>query len=78
MARKCEVCGKHTHVGNQIERRGISKKKGGIGLRITSRTRRKFKPNIQKVRTVSEDGKTVQRQKVCTRCIKAGKVKKRA
>ena len=77
MARKCEICEKRTHVGNQIERRGISKKKKGIGLRITSRTRRKFKPNIQKIRTRSADGKTVMRQKVCTRCIKAGKILKR-
>jgi large subunit ribosomal protein L28 len=77
MARKCELCGKRTEVGNQIERRGITKKKGGIGLRITSRTRRKFKPNIQKVRVRSADGKTVGRKKVCTRCIKAGKILKR-
>jgi len=77
MARKCEICGKRTHVGNQIERRGITKKKGGIGLRITSRTRRKFKPNIQKVRVLENDGKTSVRRKVCTRCIKAGKIAKR-
>ncbi len=76
MARKCETCGKRTHVGSKVERRGITKKKGGIGLRITSRKKRKFKSNIQKIRTRSLDGKTVKRMKVCTRCIKAGKVLK--
>ncbi len=76
MARVCDTCGKRTEVGNAISRRGITKKKGGIGLRITSRTRRKFKPNIQKVRVRTNDGKTVKRMKVCTRCIKAGKVQK--
>ena len=77
MARVCDICGKRTEVGCQVERRGITKKKGGIGLRITSRVKRKFKPNIQKVRVVTNDGKTAVRMKICTRCIKAGKVAKR-
>ncbi len=77
MARVCDICSKRTHVGSRVQRRGITKKKGGIGLRITSRTKRKFKSNIQKVRTRSADGKSVKRMKVCTRCIKAGKVRKR-
>lgn len=77
MARKCELCGKRTEVGSRVERRGITKKKGGIGLRITSRVKRKFKPNIQKVKARSADGKSVSKVKACTRCIKAGKVLKR-
>ena len=77
MARACDICGKRTEVGNQVERRGITKKKGGIGLRITSRMKRKFKPNIQKVKVLTQDGKTATRAKVCTRCLKAGKVAKR-
>ena len=75
MARACEVCGKKTQVGNQLCRRGIAKKKGGIGIRITSREKRTFKPNIQTV--MAMDGKTARRMKVCTRCIKAGKITKR-
>ncbi len=78
MARVCEKCGKGTRVGSAVTRRGITKNKGGIGLRITSRTKRKFKSNIQKVRVRSADGKSVARIRVCTRCIKAGKVLKRA
>ena len=76
MARSCDVCGKHTQVGSQVQRRGIAKKQGGIGIRITSREKRKFKSNIQNVKAMV--GKTPVRMRVCTRCIKAGKVAKRA
>jgi large subunit ribosomal protein L28 len=76
MARVCEVCGKRTESGAQIARRGLPKKKGGIGLRITGHTLRKFKPNIQRVRAVV-DG-VPKRIKICTRCLKAGKLVKPA
>lgn len=76
MARTCELCGKRTESGAQIARRGLPKKKGGIGLRITGRTFRKFKPNIQRVAAVV-DGE-VRRIKVCTRCMKSGKIRKPA
>lgn len=76
MARVCDYCGKRTESGAQIARRGLPKKKGGIGLRITGHTLRKFKPNIQRVRAVV-DG-TTQRVKICTRCLKAGKLVKPA
>jgi large subunit ribosomal protein L28 len=77
MSRTCDICSKHTASGGKITRRGIAKKKGGIGLRVTSHTKRKFKANIQKVRILSADGKTASRARVCTRCLKAGKVRKR-
>jgi len=76
MARVCEVCGKRTESGAQIARRGLPKKKGGIGLRITGHTLRKFKPNIQRVRAVVNGAPT--RIKICTRCLKAGKLLKPA
>lgn len=76
MARVCDVCGKGTQVGYQIERRGLAKKKGGVGRRITGRTKRKFKANIQNIRALVNGG--VKRMKVCTRCISAGKVVKPA
>ncbi len=75
MARTCDICDKKTQVGNQVCRRGIAKKKGGIGIRITSREKRRFKPNVQRVRAMV--GKTAVRLRVCTRCLKAGKVTKR-
>ena len=74
MARVCEVCGKRTESGAQIARRGLPKKKGGIGLRITGHTLRKFKPNIQRVRAVIDGAPG--RIKICTRCLKAGKIVK--
>ena len=74
MSRVCVLCGKKTEVGNQIERRGLAKWKGGVGKKITGKTKRKFKPNLQMVRA-KIDG-SVKRIKVCTRCISAGKVVK--
>jgi len=74
MARVCDFCGKHTVSGGSIARRGLPKKKGGVGLRITGRTKRKFQPNIQRVRALV-DGE-VRRVKICTRCLKSGKIAK--
>lgn len=72
MARVCDFCQKGTESGAQVARRGLPKKQGGIGLRITGRTKRKFKANIQRVTGVV-NGKR-QRVKICGRCIKAGKL----
>ena len=74
MARKCEICGKRTEVGNQVTRRGLAKAKGGVGKKVTGRSLRKFKPNVQRIRVLV--GKTPTRMKVCVRCLKAGKVRK--
>ncbi|MBI5433231.1 MAG: 50S ribosomal protein L28 [Planctomycetes bacterium] len=74
MARVCEICGKKTQSGAQIARRGLPKKKGGVGLRITGNTLRKFKANVQRLR-VEIDGEAT-RIRICTRCIKSGKVVK--
>jgi large subunit ribosomal protein L28 len=69
---KCEICGKSPSFGNSITRRGLAKKKGGVGQKITGITRRRFKPNIQKVRVRTGGG--VKRMRVCARCIKSGKI----
>jgi large subunit ribosomal protein L28 len=76
MARVCEFCGKGTATGKSIARRGLPKKKGGVGLRITGRSKRTFKPNIQRVRAVVDGVAT--RVKICTRCMKSGKITKPA
>jgi large subunit ribosomal protein L28 len=73
MARTCIVTGRRTRVGNSVARRGLAKAKGGVGLRCTGRTKRKFKANIQKIRVVMPDG-SVQRVKLSTKAIKSGKV----
>ncbi len=74
MSRSCEICGKGTAVGYQIERRGLAKRKGGVGRKITGRTKRKFKANIQTIR--ANINGSIKRIKICTRCINAGKVVK--
>ena len=71
MSRVCEICGKSVSFGNAYARRGLPKRVGGIGLKVTGKTRRKFKPNIQRVRLLEKDG-TVRVRKVCTRCLKKG------
>jgi large subunit ribosomal protein L28 len=74
MSKVCEICNKGSFVGNRIIRHGLPKKSGGIGLHTTGITRRRFKPNIQRVKAlVNGVTKTIN---VCTSCIKAGKVVK--
>lgn len=74
MARKCELCGKGTISGNNVPRKGVAKKKGGFRRFVVNRTKRVFKPNIVKVKTIIKG--SVKTVKVCTRCLKAGKVVK--
>ncbi|HUW57441.1 MAG TPA: 50S ribosomal protein L28 [Planctomycetota bacterium] len=74
MSRRCEICGRTSTVGNRITRSGSPKYKGGIGLHTGGITKRRFYPNVQKIR-VFVDG-TVKRVRVCSRCLKAGKVQK--
>ena len=74
MARVCEYCQRRTRTGGSIVRRGLAKKKGGVGLKTTGHCKRKFKPNLQSVRAVV-DGE-VRRVRICTRCLKSGRVTK--
>ena len=74
MSRVCQFCGRRTEVGSQIARRGLAKKKGGIGLKTTGITKRQFKPNVQWVRAVV--GGHIERVRVCARCIKSGRISK--
>lgn len=75
MAIKCDYSGRRPHVGKRIIRRGKPKKEGGIGQNVTGISKRRWKPNLQKIRIVEENG-TVRRVKVCVRYIKAGKFAK--
>jgi len=76
MARTCDICGRGAMTGNSIARRGAAKRTGGAGRKITGVTRRRFQINLQRVR-VNVGGSTV-RMRVCTRCIRSGRVKKAA
>ncbi len=74
MAKVCDICGKGSVTGNRIIRHGLPKKKGGIGLHTTGVTRRRFLPNVQRLRV--RVGATTRTMRVCTSCIKSGSVKK--
>ncbi len=74
MSRVCHFLGKKTSSGNTIARRGKAKYLGGVGVKTTGITKRKFKPNIQKVRAVIE-GK-VCRIRVSAKAIKMGLIQK--
>jgi large subunit ribosomal protein L28 len=52
MARICELTGKGPRKGSIIWRSGKPKKLGGIGTHITAITKRRFFPNLQRVKAV--------------------------
>ena len=74
MSRVCHFTGKRTISGKSISRRGKAKRQGGVGKKVTGVTKRKFKPNIQKVRAVIE-GK-VCRVRVSAKAIRMGLITK--
>ena len=61
MARVCYTCGKGPTVGNNVSH-------------ANNKTKRRWLPNLQSVRII-EDG-DVKRVRVCSRCIKSGRVTK--
>lgn len=61
MARVCEICGKKPMVGNNVSH-------------AHNKTKRRFYPNLQQVRTVRNG--QVKQLKVCTRCIRSGLIQK--
>ena len=75
MSRICQITGKGPTKGSIIHRKGQSKKSGGIGTHITKVTKRKFRPNLQRVRVLLPSGQ-VKRMLVCAKAIKAGKITK--
>ncbi len=64
MAQRCDICGKGPLFGNRVSD-------------AHNVTNRRFNPNLQRVRAVLDNG-THRRIKVCTRCLRTGKVKKPA
>ncbi|MEM1013603.1 MAG: 50S ribosomal protein L28 [Planctomycetota bacterium] len=58
MPYQCHFTGKKTKIGRSKTLRGKAKYLGGVGTKITGVTKRKFKPNLQKVRAVV-DGRVV-------------------
>ena len=50
MSKVCQVTGKKPTRGYKYAIRGIAKKKKGIGLKVTGKTKRRFLPNLVKKR----------------------------
>ena len=63
MAFRCELCGKGPLVGNQVSH-------------ANNKTKKRTLPNLQRVRALVDGSH--RRIRVCTRCLKAGKVTKAA
>ena len=61
MAQRCDICGKGPSVGHKISH-------------AHNVTNRRWLPNLASLRAMV--GGTVKRLRVCTRCLKAGKVVK--
>ena len=74
MARICELTGKRPIKGSIIWRSGKSKKSGGIGTHVTAITKRRFMPNLQRVKALV-DGE-VRYIRVTANAIKKGLVVK--
>ncbi|NLX22372.1 MAG: 50S ribosomal protein L28 [Phycisphaerae bacterium] len=74
MSRVCYFTGKKTRAGRTYAHRGKAKYLGGVGRKVTGRTKRTFKANIQKVRAVIE-GK-VTRVRASAKAIRNGLVTK--
>ncbi len=75
MSRVCYFTGKKPRIGRRITTRGIPKKSGGIGLKTTGITTRRFLPNLQTVKIIDENG-TVKRVRVAANYLSTGKVKR--
>lgn len=74
MARKCPLTGKKTIFGRSYARRGKAKYLGGVGTKVTGITKRRFKPNIQRVRAVVDGHVT--RIRVSAKAIRMGLIAK--
>ncbi len=75
MARICELTGKGPRKGSIIWRSGKPKKQGGIGTHITAITKRRFFPNLQRVKAVLPSGE-VRYLRVAASALKKGLVTK--
>jgi len=72
---KCEVTGKGPMKGSIIWRSGKAKKLGGIGTHVTAITKRRFFPNLQRVKALMPNGE-VRYINVTANALKQGLVTK--
>ncbi|MEQ8762882.1 MAG: 50S ribosomal protein L28 [Planctomycetota bacterium] len=70
MPRVCQVTGRKTRTGNKVTRRGLAKYKGGVGVKTTGISRRKFKVNLQWKRIWVPELQRHVRVRLSTRALK--------
>jgi len=75
MARICELTGKGPRKGSIIWRSGKAKKAGGIGTHVTAITKRRFLPNLQRVKALLPGGQ-VRYVRVAASALKKGLITK--
>ncbi|HEY7530893.1 MAG TPA: 50S ribosomal protein L28 [Gemmatimonadota bacterium] len=61
MPSQCAVCGKQSAAGHNVSK-------------ANNKTKRVFRPNLQRVRVAGPGG--ARRLRVCTSCLKANKIRK--
>ena len=63
MSKKCVVCDKKPHVGNNVSN-------------ANNKTKRWIFPNVHVIRFVYKGQRSIKRGAVCTKCVKSGNVEK--
>ena len=74
MGQQCAITGKKPSRGVFYARRGKAKYLGGVGRKVTGKTKRRFLPNRQRVK-IEIDGE-VKTVRVCVKAIRGGLIKR--
>lgn len=70
MAKQCSITGKKPSAGYTYAIRGIAKKKKGIGLKVTGKTKRRFQPNLVKKKIWLPDEKRFVRMRLSVAALR--------
>lgn len=70
MSRVCSITGSRVTRGSVIHRRGMAKKKGGVGRHVTKKVPRTFSPNLREHRVWVPELKKFVRVKLTARGLK--------
>ena len=70
MSRVCSITGSRVTRGSVIHRRGMAKKKGGVGRHVTKNVPRTFSPNLREHRVWVPELKKFVRVKLSARGLK--------